>query len=73
VTSGAIASGLGYAVWYAALRDLDAMRAATAQLAVPALTTIGGVLLLAEQVTARPVVGSVVVLSGIALAVRRRV
>lgn len=72
VASGAIASGLGYALWYAALRGLDASRAATLQLAVPVLAAMGGVLILAEPVTPRLVLASIVVLGGIALVVVRR-
>ena len=42
VTSGAIASGLGYVIWYAALRGLTATRAATVQLSVPVIAAFGG-------------------------------
>jgi drug/metabolite transporter (DMT)-like permease len=72
--SGALASGLGYAVWYAALRGLTATRAAIVQLSVPPLAAAGGVLLLGERLSARLLVASVLILGGIALAVlgRRR-
>jgi drug/metabolite transporter (DMT)-like permease len=70
--SGAVASGLGYVVWYAALRGLSAIRAATVQLAVPVLAAAGGVLFLGEHVSARLVVAAVLVLGGIALAVAGR-
>ena len=53
VLSGAIASGIGYAVWYAALKFHTATRAAILQLSVPILAAIGGVLLLSETVTMR--------------------
>jgi drug/metabolite transporter (DMT)-like permease len=75
VASGALASGLGYAVWYAALRGLTATRAAIVQLSVPPLAAAGGVLLLGEILTPRLVLASVLILGGIAVAVlghRRR-
>lgn len=72
VVSGAITSGLGYVIWYAALRGLTATRAATAQLAVPALTAVGGVLLLGEPVTVRLVLAALLILGGIALALHGR-
>ena len=67
ITSGAITSGLGYAVWYAALRDLGRTRAAIVQLAVPPLAALGGVLLLGERFTFRLGVASVVILGSVAL------
>ena len=63
--SGAITSGLGYVVWYSALRGLTATRAATVQLTVPAIAAFGGVLLLSEQVTLRLVLASVATLGGV--------
>jgi drug/metabolite transporter (DMT)-like permease len=75
VSSGALASGLGYAVWYAALRGLTATRAAIVQLSVPPLAAAGGVLVLGEVFSARLVTASCLILGGIALAVlgaRRR-
>jgi drug/metabolite transporter (DMT)-like permease len=71
--SGAVTSGLGYAVWYSALRGLDATRAATVQLSVPPLALIGGILLLDEQLNGRLLIASVAILSGIGLVVRRRI
>jgi drug/metabolite transporter (DMT)-like permease len=65
--SGAITSGLGYVVWYAALRGLSAMRAATVQLSVPLIAAVGGVAFLAEPVTARLAGASVAILGGIAM------
>jgi drug/metabolite transporter (DMT)-like permease len=67
--SGAVTSGLGYAVWYAALRGLTPLRAAVLQLAVPVIAAAGGVVLLGERVTLRLAGAGVVVLGGIALAV----
>ncbi len=74
VASGALASGLGYAVWYAALRGHTATSAAIVQLSVPPLAAAGGVLVLGESFSARLLVASVLILGGIALAVvgRRR-
>jgi len=70
--SGAVASGIGYAIWYAALRGLKAASAATVQLTVPVLTSIGGILLLGESLTLRLVLASAAILGGIALVVRTR-
>ena len=72
VVSGAVTSGLGYVVWYAALAGLTATRAATVQLAVPVLTAFGGVALLGEPITLRLVVASVPILGGVLLAIRYR-
>jgi drug/metabolite transporter (DMT)-like permease len=69
VASGALASGLGYAVWYAALRGLSATRAAVVQLSVPPLAAGGAVLALGEALTGRLLLASVLVLGGIGLAV----
>lgn len=72
VVSGALTSGVGYALWYTALRELTAMRAATVQLSVPLITAFGAVLFLAEPVTPRLVLASVAILGGIALVLARR-
>jgi len=68
VASGAIASGLGYALWYAALPHLSRTRAAVVQLTVPAIAAAGGVLLIAEPLTLRLVIASIGILGGVALA-----
>ena len=73
LASGALASGLGYAVWYTALRGLSATRAAVVQLAVPALAAAGGALLLGEPLTAPLLLASIAVLGGVALVIRGRV
>lgn len=72
VLSGALASGVGYAVWYTALRGHTATSAATVQLSVPVIAAIGGVLLLGEPVTLRLVLASIAILGGIALVLTRR-
>jgi drug/metabolite transporter (DMT)-like permease len=69
IASGALTSGLGYAVWYTALRGLRTTVAATVQLSVPAIAAAGGVLLLGEPLTQRLAWASVAVLGGIALVV----
>jgi drug/metabolite transporter (DMT)-like permease len=68
LASGAITSGLGYVLWYTALRNLTATRAAIVQLMVPILAGAGGVLFLGEAISVRLVTSGVVVLGGIALA-----
>ena len=70
--SGALASGLGYTVWFAALRGLTAIRAATVQLTVPVLAAAGGVLLLQESVTFRLVASAALILGGVGLALAGR-
>jgi drug/metabolite transporter (DMT)-like permease len=74
LVSGAITSGLGYAVWYAALRGLSATQGAIVQLSVPPLAALGGVWLLDEALTSRLLVAGLLILGGIALAIgdRRR-
>src|SRR5437868_10870112 len=69
VLSGAIASGLGYVIWYTALSGLKATSAATVQLSVPVLAATGGLLLLGEPITFRYLVAVIAVLGGIALVV----
>ena len=69
VVSGALTSGLGYAIWYAALRGLTATRAAIVQLSVPPLAAALGVVALGEHVSLRHVVASLLILGGIALAI----
>lgn len=70
--SGAIASGVGYAIWYTALRGLKATSAASVQLSVPAIAALGGVAFLAEPLTLRLVLASIAILGGVALALRKR-
>ena len=66
--SGAVTSGLGYAIWYTALRDLTASLAGIAQLTVPALAAIGGVLFLSEPITMRFFGATLIILGGVAIA-----
>lgn len=72
IASGALASGLGYAIWYSVLPRLSALRASVLQLSVPAITAIGGVLLLDEVPGLRLVLCSVAVLGGVLLVVASR-
>jgi drug/metabolite transporter (DMT)-like permease len=69
VLSGAIASGIGYSIWYAALKYHTATRAAILQLSVPALAAIGGVIFLSENISVRLLVASALILGGIGLAI----
>lgn len=67
--SGILMSGLGYALWYAILPRLAASTAAIAQLSVPILAAIGGIVLLGEALTARFIIAAIIVLGGIGLSV----
>lgn len=69
IASGALTSGLGYAIWYAALPGLRATTAATVQLSVPVLTALAGVALLAEPISLRLLLCSVAVLGGVGMVV----
>lgn len=72
VSSGALASGLGYAIWYTALPALKATNAATVQLSVPVIAALGGIIFLGEPITFRLAVASVAVLGGIALVIMKK-
>lgn len=67
IASGALASGVGYAVWYIALRGLHVASAATVQLIVPVIAAVGGVVFLDEPLTYRLVLASAAILGGVAL------
>jgi len=69
IVSGAIASGIGYVIWYSALPGLKATTAATVQLSVPVLAAIGGILFLSESITSRLVFASLLILGGIGLVI----
>ncbi len=70
--SGALASGIGYAVWYTALRSLPATIAAVVQSSVPVLAAVGGVVLLGEILTLRLVLASIAILGGVTLVIVRK-
>lgn len=72
LASGAIASGLGYVIWYAALRGLSAARAATVQLSVPVIAAFGGVLLLGEALSLRLLLAAIATLGGVAIVLSQR-
>lgn len=72
LVSGALTSGLGYALWYAVVPRLKATSAATVQLSVPVLATLGAVIWLGEAVSARLLIASLAVLGGIALVILGR-
>ena len=69
VVSGAVTSGLGYALWYSLLPKIEASAAALAQLTVPVIALLGGAILLAEAPSLRLILASVVVLGGVAYGV----
>jgi drug/metabolite transporter (DMT)-like permease len=70
--SGALTSGVGYSLWYAALAGLTATQAAIVQLSVPVLAAAGGVALLGEALTPRLMACGAIILGGVALAVLAR-
>jgi drug/metabolite transporter (DMT)-like permease len=72
IVSGAVASGLGYAIWYTAVPALKSSAAATVQLSVPVLAAAGGIVLLGEPITVRLALASLAVLGGIALVIVER-
>ena len=72
VLSGALASGVGYVIWYAALRRLTTTRAAIVQLSVPVIAAWAGVVLLAETLSLRLIFAGILILSGIGLSVLGR-
>ena len=69
VTSGALASGLGYALWYSVLPALKSTSASTIQLSVPVIAAIGGIVFLGEPMTLRFALASLALLGGIALVI----
>lgn len=69
VASGAVTSGLGYILWYAALKQLNVTRAATVQLSVPVLAALGGTLFLDEPLTVLLMAASALVLAGVSLVI----
>lgn len=69
IASGAITSGIGYAIWYAVLPNLKSASAATLQLTVPVIATIGGIIWLEEQLSLRLILSSCAILGGVAMVV----
>jgi drug/metabolite transporter (DMT)-like permease len=72
ILSGAITSGIGYTIWYLALRGLSVTQAAVVQLLVPIIAAIGGVLFANEMISLRLIVSSLLVLGGILIVVLGR-
>ena len=72
IASGAVTSGIGYAVWYTALPGLKATSAATVQLSVPVIAALGGIALLDEPPTLRLLLAAIAILGGIALVIKSR-
>jgi drug/metabolite transporter (DMT)-like permease len=72
VLSGAVTSGLGYAVWFRALRGLTATRAAMVQLSVPVIAAVAAVAFLGEKATPRLLVCGAAILGGVAVTLRER-
>jgi drug/metabolite transporter (DMT)-like permease len=70
--SGVVTSGLGYILWYMALRHLTTTQASVLQLMVPVLAAYGGVTFLSEQASVRLIASSALILGGVALVVMRR-
>jgi drug/metabolite transporter (DMT)-like permease len=69
VASGAITSGVGYAIWYTALPGLQATQAGIVQLSVPLIAALGGIILLGEPVSVRIGIAAIAILGGIALVI----
>ncbi len=69
IASGAITSGIGYAIWYRALPGLKATQAATVQLSVPVIAALGGIVLLGESFSLRLGLASIAIIAGIALVI----
>jgi drug/metabolite transporter (DMT)-like permease len=72
VVSGAIASGIGYTIWYAALGGISTTQAAVVQLSVPVIAALGGVVFSAETITWRMTSSGALILGGILLVVLGR-
>ena len=72
VCSGALASGIGYTIWYMALPALKATHAAIVQLSVPVIAALGGVIFLSEPITLRLALASIAMLGGIAMVIQKK-
>lgn len=72
ISSGALASGLGYAIWYTVLPALKNTSAASVQLSVPVIAALGGIMFLSEPLTWRLILASVAILGGIALVIVKK-
>lgn len=72
IASGALASGVGYAVWYSVLPSLKSVQAATVQLSVPVIAALGGIVFLGETMSLRLVVATIAILGGISLVIAEK-
>ncbi len=72
IASGAVTSGIGYVIWYAALQHMKTIPAALVQLSVPAIAAVGGVWLLNESLSQRLLISAALILGGISLALLRK-
>lgn len=71
IASGALTSGVGYAIWYAVLPRISRLQAGVSQLSVPVITALGGIVFIGEQVDARLVVAMTLTLAGIFITLSR--
>ncbi|MGS2721383.1 DMT family transporter [Paraglaciecola aestuariivivens] len=69
LSSGALASGLGYAIWYLVLPQLKPSVAAVSQLSVPIWAALGGVLLVGEAISLHLSISAIIILGGILLVI----
>lgn len=72
VVSGAVASGIGYAIWYSVLPSFKVVSAATIQLSVPVIAAFGGIIFLGEPMTVRFGLASIAILGGVALVILKK-
>jgi len=71
ILSGALASALGYVIWYRVLREMSAITASTVQLSAPVIAAVGGIILLDEALSVNLLIASALILGGIALVLRK--
>jgi drug/metabolite transporter (DMT)-like permease len=72
VLSGALASGVGYTIWYTALKELTATQASVVQLVVPVIAALGGVFFMSEIITLRLILSAVMILCGVAMVLLKK-
>jgi drug/metabolite transporter (DMT)-like permease len=72
VLSGGITSGIGYVIWYMALRGLSTTIAAVVQLSVPLIAAIGGVMFVSEEISVRLILSTILILGGIFIVIFSR-
>ncbi len=70
--SGGLASGVGYTIWYSALKGLSSIQAAVVQLSVPIIAALGGVMIMSESITFRLLLSTSLILGGIILVIFSR-